>query len=132
MGIDLHDRAVSDSQKIHNNNLGAGGFSVDMEFEDLVTPIPNKLTIKALYNDVAIQIDPEQGSPVQGSQLSISFHQSDLTIWDGLADLQRWKISFTNGAGQIIKAEIDYPWPNRSFGDVVCLCKIISGHVATT
>ena len=131
MGISLHDRAVSDSQKIHNNNLSVGGFSVDMKFQDLSDPV-NELTIKALYNDVAQQVNPETGYPIIGSLLSISFHQSDLTIWNGTASLQDWKISFTNGAGQDIEGVIKYPWPNRSFGDVVCLCEVSSGHLPPT
>ena len=32
--IDLHTRVVSDSQKIHNNNLGTGGFAVNLKFSE--------------------------------------------------------------------------------------------------
>ncbi len=126
--IDLHARAVSDSQKIHNNKLGTGGSAVDLKFTDpdnLGTPE----TIKGLYNDTALLgINPENGLPVRGSKIAVSFHQSDLTIWDGLSDLQRWKIEFINGAGQSIAAEINGVIPDRSFGDVLVMTKIISGH----
>lgn len=127
--IDLQARSVEDSQAIHNGTLGAGSFAVDMLFTDLVTPTPNTQTIKGLYNDTSlVGINLENNMPVRGSKIAISFHQSDLTIWDGLASLQRWKVRFTNGAGQIINCEINDPIPDRSFGDVLCMCKIISGH----
>ena len=125
MGIDLQAKAVSDSQKIHNGTLGAGGFAVDLKFTDLLA---NELTIKGLFNDISLTINPETGMPMTGSRITISFHQSDLTIWDGKASLQRWKIEFTNGAGQTIIAELSDIMPDRSFGDVQCMCKIISGH----
>lgn len=126
--IDLQARAVSDSQKIHNNELGTGGFAVSLKFIDPDNPgIPK--TIKGLYNDTALLgINPENGLPVRGAKIAVSFHQSDLTIWDGISDLQRWKIEFVNGAGQSISAEIDDVIPDRSFGDVLVMTKIISGH----
>lgn len=126
--IDLQARAVSDSQKIHNNELGTGGFAVSLKFTDPDNPgIPK--TIKGLYNDTALLgINPENGLPVRGAKIAVSFHQSDLTIWDGISDLQRWKIEFVNGAGQSISAEIDDVIPDRSFGDVLVMTKIISGH----
>lgn len=127
MGIDLQAKSVSDSQKIHNGTLGTGGFAVDLKFTSLV---PESLTIKGLYNDTAlIGINPETGFPVRGAKLAISFHQSDLTIWDGKANLQRWKIELVNGAGQTVVAEINDVIPDRSFGDVLLMMKIISGHV---
>ncbi len=126
MGIDLQAKAVSDSQKIHNGTLGTGGFAVDLEFTSLV---PDVLTIKGLFNDTSIVINPENGLPMTGSKIGISFQQSDLTIWDGLESLQRWKIVFTNGAGQEINCEISSVNPDRSFGAVEVTCKIISGHV---
>lgn len=125
MGIDLQAKAVSDSQKIHNGTLGAGGFSVVMKFTDLLA---NDLTIKGLFNDISLTINPETGMPMTGSRIAISFHQSDLTIWDGKASLQRWKVEFVNGAGQNIICELSDIMPDRSFGDVQVLCKIISGH----
>lgn len=126
--IDLQARAVSDSQKIHNNELGTGGFAVDLKFTDPDNPGTPK-TIKGLYNDTALLgINPENGLPVRGAKIAVSFHQSDLTIWDGVSDLQRWKIEFVNGAGQSISAEIDDVIPDRSFDDVLVMTKIISGH----
>ena len=126
--IDLQARAVSDSQKIHNNELGTGGFAVDLVFTDPDNS-GNPETIKGLYNDTSILgINPENGLPIRGSKIAVSFHQSDLTIWDGLSDLQRWKIEFVNGAGQSIAVEISDPIPDRSFGDVLVMTKIISGH----
>ena len=126
--IDLHARAISDSQKIHNNELGTGGFAVDLIFTDPDNPGTPE-TIKGLYNDTALLgINPENGLPVRGAKIAVSFHQSDLTIWDGVSDLQRWKIEFTNGAGQSIAAEINDVIPDRSFGDVLVMTKIISGH----
>ena len=130
MGIDLQAKAVSDSQKIHNGTLGTGGFNVSLKFTDLVEPVANTLTIQGLYNDTALlSINPENGLPVRGSELAISFHQSDLTIWDGKSDLQRWKIELINGAGQTVIAEINDVIPDRSFGDVLLMMQIISGHV---
>jgi hypothetical protein len=123
--MDLHALAVKDSHDIMNNTLGAGGFSVDHVFTDLSD---NELTIKAWYDDTSIQINPENGQLMTGSKITVKFHQSDLIIWDGLSDLQRWKISFTNGAGQLINCEIENVAPDRSFGDVLVFCKIISGH----
>ncbi len=126
--IDLHARAVLDSQKIHNNELGTGGSAVDLKFTDPDNSGTPE-TIKGLYNDTALLgINPENGLPVRGSKIAVSFHQSDLTIWDGLSDLQRWKIEFINGAGQSIAAEINDVIPDRSFGDVLVMTKIISGH----
>ena len=126
--IDLQARAVSDSQKIHNNQLGTGGFGVDLKFTDPDNS-GNPKTITGLYNDTALLgINPENGLPVRGSKIAVSFHQSDLTIWDGVSDLQRWKIEFINGAGQSIAAEINDVIPDRSFGDVLVMTKIISGH----
>lgn len=126
--IDLQARVVSDSQKIHNNELGTGGFGVDLTFTDPDNPGTPK-TITGLYNDTALLgINPENGLPVRGAKIAVSFHQSDLTIWDGISDLQRWKIEFVNGAGQSISAEIDDVIPDRSFGDVLVMTKIISGH----
>ena len=126
--IDLQARAVSDSQKIHNNQLGIGGFAIDLIFTDpdnSGTP----QTIKGFFNDTALLgINPENGLPVRGSKIAVSFHQSDLTIWDGISDLQRWKIEFVNGAGQSIAAEINDVIPDRSFGDILVMTKIISGH----
>ena len=127
MGIDLQAKSVSDSQKIHNGTLGTGGFSVDLKFTDLVTPTPNTLTIKGLYTDVSLSINPE-GMLVTGSKLAISFSQQDLTIWDGKADLQRWTIELVNGAGQTVIAEISDVIPDRSFGEILVMTKIISGH----
>lgn len=127
MGIDLHARAISDSQKIHNGRLGAGGFDVEMTFTDLSTS-PNNLTIRGLYNDVSVTVDSETGQIMTGAKIAVSFHQSDLMIWDGKESLQRWKVAFTNGAGQDITAEIMQVLPDRSFGDVLVLCKIIGGH----
>jgi len=127
MGIDLQARSVSDSQKIHNGTLGTGGFNVSLKFTDLAT-IPNILIIQGLYNDTALDINPDNGLPAVGSKLSISFHQSDLTIWDGKADLQQWKIELINGAGQSIIAKVNTVIPDRSFGEVLLLMKIISGH----
>ena len=126
--IDLQARAVSDSQKIHNNELGTGGFAVDLKVTDpdnSGTP----QTIKGFFNDTALLgINPENGLPVRGTKIAVNFHQSDLTIWDGVSDLQRWKIEFVNGAGQSISAEIDDVIPDRSFGDILVMMKIISGH----
>lgn len=127
MSIDLQAKSVSDSQKIHNNQLGTGGFSVDMIFTDPANP-GTPQTIKGFYNDTSLAVNPETGLPVIGSKVAISFHQSDLTIWDGLADLQRWKVEFTNGVGQDIIAELFNIIPDRSLGDVLCMCKIVSGH----
>ena len=126
MGIDLQARAVSDSQKIHNGTLGTGGFNVSLKFTDL---LGNILTIHGLYNDTALLgINPDNGLPVRGSKLAISFHQSDLTIWNGTDNLKRWKIELVNGAGQTVIAEIDDVIPDRSFGDVLLMMKIVSGH----
>ena len=126
MGIDLQARSVSDSQKIHNGTLGTGGFNVSLKFTDLLA---NTLTIHGLYNDTALLgINPDNGLPVRGSKLAISFHQSDLTIWNGTDNLKRWKIELVNGAGQTVIAEIDDVIPDRSFGDVLLMMKIVSGH----
>lgn len=128
MGIDLHARAISDSQKIHNNALGVGGFSVDLSFTS-TDAVPLQQTIKGLYNDTSLLgINLENNMPVRGAKIAVSFHQSDLTIWDGKSDLQRWKIAFTNGAGQNVVVEINDVIPDRSFGDVLVMCTIISGH----
>ncbi len=126
MGVDLQARSVSDSQKIHNGKLGVGGFNVSMKFTDLSD---NTKTIQGLYSDTSlVGINPENGMPVRGSKFAISFHQSDLTIWNGTDDLQRWKVELTNGAGQSMVAELSDIIPDRSFGDVLCMCKITSGH----
>lgn len=127
--IDLNARAVSDSQKILNGELTTGSFAVDLKFTDLATPIANTETIKGFYNDTSlIGISIETNFPITGNKIGISFHQSDLTIWDGIVDLQRWKVEFTNGASQAIAVEIINVIPDRSFGEVLCMCKIISGH----
>jgi len=126
MGLDLQAKAVRDSQMIHNGTLGAGGFSVSLLFTSLTEQTQ---TIKGLYNDTSLLgINPETGFPVRGSKLAISFSQQDLTIWDGKADLQRWKVQLVNGAGQTVVVEISDVIPDRSFGDVLIMCKIISGH----
>ena len=125
MSIDLQAKSVADSQKIHNNQLGTGGFAVDMTFTDLSS---NTKTIKGLFNDTSLAVNPETGLVVIGSKIAISFHGADLTIWDGLEDLQRWQVEFTNGAGQDIVAELFNIIPDRSLGDVLCMCKITSGH----
>ena len=125
MGRDLQARSVSDSQKIHNGTLGTGGFAVDLKFTSLV---PDVLTIKGLFNDTSLNINPETGMLMIGSKIAISFHQSDLTIWDGIETLRKWKIEFTNGAGQDIVCEINPVMPDRSFGDVLIMCDIVSGH----
>jgi len=128
MSIDLQARSVSDSQKIHNNLLGVGGFAVDIIFTDPDNPGTPQI-IKGLYSDTALLgINPENGLPVRGSKFAISFHQSDLTIWNGTDDLQRWKVELVNGAGQTVIAELFDIIPDRSFGDVLCMCKIVSGH----
>lgn len=127
--IDLNARAVADSKKIHNGTLGTGSVSVDIKFTDLTTPTPNVQTITGLYNDTSLLgINPETGFPVRGSKIAISFHQVDLTIWDGLEDLQRWKMELVNGAGQTIVAELTDVIPDRSFGSVLIMCTIVSGH----
>lgn len=126
MGVALHDRIVSDSQKIHNNEM-IGGDAVEVTFSD-TEDTPNELTIMASYNDISLTVDAETGMIIAGSKISIFFQQSDLTIWDGLASMQRWTVAFTNGAGQDISAEISQVLPDRSFGDVTVLCKIVSGH----
>ena len=125
MAVDLHTRSVSDSQKIHNGTIGTGKFNVSMLFTDREA---NTETIQGLYNDTALLINPENGLPLIGSKITISFSQSDLTIWDGIADLQRWTVQFVNGAGQTIIAELMGIKPDRSFGDVQADCKIVSGH----
>lgn len=125
MAIDLHARAVSDSQKIHNGTLGIGKFNVSMLFTDLAA---NTKTIQGLYNDTALIVNPENGLPAIGSKITISFHQSDLTIWDGLTTLAGWKVQFVNGAGQTIIAKLTGVKPDRSFGEIQVDCKIISGH----
>lgn len=128
MGIDLQAKAVSDSQKIHNGNLGTGGFDVSILFTKFNDPGTTQ-TIRGLYNDTSlIGINPDTGFPVRGSKLAISFHQSDLTIWNGIDDLQRWKIELVNGAGQTIVAELNDVITDRSFGDVLAMCTIASGH----
>ena len=128
MAIDLQAKSVSDSQKIHNGTLGTGKFNVPLLFTDRATPIPNTKTIQGLYNDTSLTINPETGLWGIGAKINISFHQSDLTIWDGLEDLQRWTVQFTNGAGQDIIAEVNSVGPDRSFGDVLLFCTIVSGH----
>lgn len=127
MGIDLYSRAVSDSKKIHNGSMGAGGFNTSMTFTDSGTT-PQSLEIQVLVNDTSLVFSPQTGLPMVGSKIGLSFHQSDLTIWDGTSDLKRWKIQFVNGAGQTILAEINSVMPDRSFGDVACTATIISGH----
>jgi hypothetical protein len=128
MGIDLHAKSISDSQKIHNGNLSAGGFNVSLLFTS-IDDTPLTQTIQGEYNDVSMTIDADTGMIMTGSKIAISFQQSDLTIWNGRSDIQRWKVGFTNGAGQAIQCEISQVMPDRSFGDVVCICKIISGHI---
>ena len=126
MGVDLQARSVSDSQKIHNGKLGVGGFNVSMKFTDLSD---NTKTIQGLYSDTSlVGINPENGLPVRGSKFAISFHQSDLTIWNGTDDLQRWKVELVNGSSQSMVAELSDIIPDRSFGDILCMCKITSGH----
>ena len=125
--IDLQAKSVSDSQKIHNNTLGTGGFAVDLTITEFNNP-GNTITIKGLYNDTGITIDFESGMPTTGAKIAVSFHGSDLTIWDGVQDLQRWKVEFENGSGQSMVVEISDVMPDRSFGDILTLCKIISGH----
>lgn len=129
MGIDLQAKAVEDSRKIHNGTLSVGGFAVDMTFTDLVAPTPNTLTIKGLFTDISLAINPETGMFMIGGKVVISFHQLDLTIWDGKADLQRWKVQFVNAFGQTVIAELDAVMPDRVFGDVQVNCKIISAEV---
>ncbi len=128
MGLDLQAKAVNDSKKIFNGTLGTGGFNVSLKFTDLTVPTPQVKTIQGFYNDTSLNINPETGFPMIGSKLAVSFHQSDLTIWDGIASLQRWKIELVNGAGQTVLSEIESVAPDRSFGDILVLCKIISGH----
>ena len=124
----MQSKMVSDSKKIHNNQMGTGGFAVSLKFTNNLT-VPQSLTIKGFYSDTSLLgINPENGLPVRGSKIAISFHQSDLTIWDGKSDLQRWKIELINGAGQTVTAEISDVIPDRSFGDVLLMTKIISGH----
>ncbi len=125
MGIDLHAKAASDSQKIHNNNLGTGGDSVEVTVADTDS---NELTLYGRYTDVSMAIDPETGMMVTGSRVGISFHQSDLALWDGVSDMQRWTVSFTNGAGQTVEGEIVNVMPDRYFGDVVVIINVSSGH----
>ena len=126
MGVDLQARSVSDSQKIHNGTLGVGGFNVSLKFTDLSS---NTLTIQGLYNDTALLgLNPETGLPIRGSKLAISFSQQDLTIWNGTDDLQRWIVELVNGAGQTVIAEINDVIPDRSFGDVLLMMTIASGH----
>ena len=128
MAIDLHARAVSDSQKIHNGTIGTGKFNISIKFTDPANPGTSQ-TIQGLYNDTSlVAINPENSLPVRGSKFALSFSQQDLTIWDGLADLQRWKIELINGAGQSVVGELFDIIPDRSFGDVLCMCKIASGH----
>lgn len=126
MGIDLHARAVSDSKKIHNGTLGVGGFNVSMTFSS--SNGEDFQTIQCLYNDTSLVFNPDTGMPMIGSKIGFSFHQSELTIWDGTSSLKGWIIEFANGAGQTIKAEINSPMPDRSFGDVAGTATIISGH----
>ena len=127
--IDLRARMVLDDQKIHNGTLGTGSFAVDLKITDLVTPTPNTLTIKGMYEDTALLgINVETGLPIRGAKIPISFHQADLAIWDGVASLQRWKVEIVNGAGQSIVVEIFDVIPDRSFGNVLCMCKLASGH----
>ena len=124
--MDLLSRIKDDSKKIHNGTLGAGSFNTPCKFtssDDL-----SNETIQILYNDTSLDISIETGLPIIGSKIAISFFQDDLTIWNGTDDLQRWKIEFTNNVSQSIIAEIDSVMPDRSIGDVVCICKIISGH----
>ena len=123
MGIDLNARMVSDSQKIHNGTLGVGGFNVSLKFTNLAT---ESLTIQGLYTDTSLLgINPDNGLPVRGSKISVSFHQSDLTIWDSKADIQRWEIELVNGAGQSVTTEISDVIPDRSFGDVLLMLKVV-------
>jgi len=131
MGIDLQARSVLDSQKIHNGTLGTGGFNVSLKFT-VVSELGVKgavLTIQGLYNDTSFDVNPDNGLQMISSKVAISFHQADLTIWDGLDSLQRWQIEFTNGAGQLVVCEINNVAPDRSFGDVLVFCKLISGHL---
>ncbi len=128
MAIDLQERSVSDSQKIHNGTLGTGKFNVSLKFTNPADP-GTPQTIQGLYNDTSlVGINPENGLPLRGSKIPISFHQSDLTIWNGTDDHQRWKIEFVNGVGQSIVGELSDIIPDRSFGDVLCMCKIAGGH----
>lgn len=127
--IDLEARSVADSQKIHNGTLGAGGFNVSLKFTDLATPTPNTETIQGLYIDVSnIGINFDTGMPASGSKLWISFHQADLTIWNGTDDIQRWNLELVNGAGQTVVGEINDVKPDRSFGSVLASITIESGH----
>lgn len=126
MGIDLHARAVSDSKKIHNGTLGVGGSNVSMTFTS--SNGTDVETIQCLYNDTSLVFNPDTGMPMIGSKIGFSFHQSELTIWDGASSLKGWIIEFINGADQTIKAEINSPMPDRSFGDVAGTATIISGH----
>lgn len=126
--IDLRARMVEDDQAIHNGTLGAGSFAVDLKFTS-TDDVPLTETIKGFYEDTALLgINPENGLPVRGAKIPISFHQADLTIWDSLSDLTRWQVEFTNGAGQLISVEIFDVIPDRSFGSVLCMSKIIPGH----
>ena len=127
--IDLHARAISDSRKILNNELGTGGFAVELTFTN-PDDADNPLTISGFYNDTALLgINPETGLPVRGSKIAISFHQSDLTIWNGLDDLQRWTAAFVNGAGQDVLVELNDIIPDRSFGEVLVMCTLVSGTI---
>lgn len=127
--IDLHALAVQDSHDILNGTLGAGSFSVDLAFN---TPagaaVPKSQTIKGLYDDTSFAINFETNLPATAPKIAVKFHQSDLTVWDGKESLQRWTVGFTNGAGQVVTAEVKDVIPDRSFGDVLLMCVIVDGH----
>jgi hypothetical protein len=129
MSIDLNSLSVEHSRKIHNNELGAGGFAIDITFTNLGTT-PSSQTVKGFFTDVDIDgINPENLLPIRGNRISVSVHQADLSpLWDGKADVQRWKVSFTNNAGQDVEAEVSDVIPDRVFGDCVFILYIISGH----
>ncbi len=81
-----------------------------------------------LYKDVSIGINPENGLPIIGPVIVVSFFKKNLTIWNGTDDLQRWKVEFVNGSGQNIIAELMGIKPDNNLGGIQVDCKITSGH----
>ena len=119
--MSLYDRVKTDNQKILNK-----GFSIVHHITNGKSGEELKdQDIKGFYVDTSLEIDPDNGLPIVGQKIAVTFNIDDITIGSGVNEnYEKWKAIFTNHVGKERIGYFQNPIPDRTIGMITATLSI--------